>query len=142
MSDGMHSYFDKAQPISNLNPTAASYIPEKEQTDILPPPLVVRPKDRTEEQIPKTSVKTNRQVRIVSDRLFGNIHDTQPVTSAKGFTRKQIKETKSHKGSSFATNVIEIEEKAKSAWTEKKESSFPISTYQGCLFCNKSGHSF
>ena len=83
-----------------------------------------------------------KQVRIVSDRLFGNIHDTQPVTSAKGFSRRQIKETKSHKGSSFATNVIEIEEKAKSAWTEKKESSFPISTYQGCLFCNKSGHSF
>lgn len=68
VSDGMLSYFEKAnaQSISNLNPAAASYIPTKERTDNLPPPLVVRPKERTQDQISKSdfSVKTNVKTQI------------------------------------------------------------------------------
>ena len=82
-----------------------------------------------------------RQVRIVSDPLFGNIHESQPVTSSKSFPPKQIRETRRHKGSSFATSVTAMEGKAKTAWREKKESSSSTSTHQGCLFCKGSGHS-
>ena len=79
-----------------------------------------------------------KQVKIVSDPLFGNIYDTQPATSNKCLTPRQTQETKGH---SYATNVTAIEGQAKSEWMEKKESSSSPSTYQNCLFCKKGGHS-
>lgn len=57
VSDGMRSYFEKAnaQTTSNLNPTAAAYNPESGTTDFLPPPLVVCPKEKTGASLKKIS---------------------------------------------------------------------------------------
>lgn len=59
VSDGMQSYFEKAsvQPTSNLKLTATAYVPKEEQTDSLPAPLVVRPEERTQEQVSQISAK-------------------------------------------------------------------------------------
>lgn len=66
VSDGMQSYFEKAsvQPTSNLKPTATAYVPKEEQTDSLPAPLVVRPEERTQEQVSQISAKISAQTQV------------------------------------------------------------------------------
>lgn len=77
-----------------------------------------------------------RQVKVASDPLFGNIQDT-PATGGKG-----LKMVKSHsqtsskaRGSSFATAVIPAEKKVESGNKLEKNSLVKV-----CLFCG-AGHS-
>ncbi len=72
LSDGRQSYFEKAhvQTTRRLNPDATAYNPEKMDyntngRDSIAPPLVVRPKERTEEETSK-SEKANVKIQVTT----------------------------------------------------------------------------
>ncbi len=80
------------------------------------------------------------QIRIISDPVFGNIQDTQPV---KGITRPSKSQMKSqYKRNSFATHVS-INDKCKASThnngeAQKKDVSKTNSP--SCLYCARDGH--
>ncbi len=98
VSDGMHSYFEKANilPPSNLNPTAAAYIPTKGQTDSLPAPLVVRPKVRTQEEVSKIpakpDVQTNSTTNVINltNQVVSQTQETHVRASIQSYTQPSV----------------------------------------------------
>ena len=76
-----------------------------------------------------------KQVRIASDPLFGNIQDSQP-TNLKASNISHLTQRK--KGSSFATNVTAVKDGSITQYTENKTKS---STIHNCLFCSQNVHS-
>ena len=76
-----------------------------------------------------------KQVRIASDPLFGNIQDSQQ-TNLKASNISHLMQRK--KGSSFATNVTAVKDGFRTQCTEEKNKS---SSIHNCLFCSISYHS-
>lgn len=83
-----------------------------------------------------------RQVRILTDPVFGDIQDTPPV---KGATKSSKPQTKPQlKGNSFATHVsIEDGDDANANENEDPQNiiaSFTSTNPTSCLYCNARGH--
>ena len=75
-----------------------------------------------------------RQVKIASDPVFGNIQDPQ-LTNSKASTVSHFKQRK--KGSSFATNVTTVKDGVITQHTGNKIKSSTLN----CLFCSQVNHS-
>ena len=91
VSNGMRSYFEKAnaQTTSNLNPAVTAYVPKERSTDFLPPPLVVRPKERTQEQVSiLVETQATNQVQETQQRSSMHAH-TQPQRNSVGHVHSQ-----------------------------------------------------
>ena len=78
-----------------------------------------------------------KQVKILSNPLFGNIHDTKQTTSGRTSAISKPRDIKSSPRSTFATTVMPLE-KAANGMTEVEKVA--TSSTENCLFCNKSGH--
>nr|XP_057925588.1 uncharacterized protein LOC131127575 isoform X1 [Doryrhamphus excisus]XP_057925589.1 uncharacterized protein LOC131127575 isoform X1 [Doryrhamphus excisus] len=76
-----------------------------------------------------------RQVKIASDPLFGNIQDSQR-TNFKASNSNHTNQRK--KQSSFATNVTEVQDGGTSQHTITQAK---VPFVQNCLFCSQSSHS-
>lgn len=81
-----------------------------------------------------------RQVKILSDPLFGNIQDAKPAATVKSSTK--TREKSRPRGSSFATAVTPVKTSVQeNLTTNGMKGNVPTTNSQSsCLFCNKSGH--
>ncbi len=61
-----------------------------------------------------------RQVRIMTDPVFGNIQDSQPININRGTNKPKPQLRPGNKGSSFATTIGPVENKHQSARIEKE----------------------
>jgi len=77
-----------------------------------------------------------RQVKILSDPLFGNIQDAKQTSTVKTSTIIKSRERSSPR-SSFATTVTPMETAVESNGVER---NLFISSHNYCLFCNKIDH--
>lgn len=78
---------------------------------------------------------TEKQVKIASDSLFGNIQDSH-LTTPKASSASRLKQRK--KGRSFATNVTAVKDGVTAQHSGNKTKS---SSSHSCLFCLQSSHS-
>ncbi|XP_039548042.1 uncharacterized protein LOC120493481 [Pimephales promelas] len=73
-----------------------------------------------------------RQVRIASDPLFGDIQDTPSTTANKDARKSRFESSSRAKGSSFATTVATVERKVESGTKVKEDRSAGM---KACIFC-------
>lgn len=73
-----------------------------------------------------------RQLKILTDPVFGNIQDAPPVTINKGVNKFKLQPRSGMKGTSFATTVASVENKTQPA-TKGKEQTF--TARRMCLCC-------
>ncbi|KAG1936405.1 hypothetical protein F2P79_018737 [Pimephales promelas] len=76
-----------------------------------------------------------RQVRIASDPLFGDIQDSPSTTANKDARKSRFESSSRAKGSSFATTVATVERKVESGTKVKEDRSAGM---KACIFCG--GH--
>ncbi len=79
-----------------------------------------------------------KQVKIVSDPLFGNIQDLPPVSRSKTSNASHTKQRRN--GSTFATSVTAVKERDKIYTDSNIKSSSAQSDLKCCLFCKQTSH--
>ena len=77
-----------------------------------------------------------RQVKILTDPVFGNIQDSQSIIISNRTNKSKSQFRPGHKGSSFATNVSPVENKYQSA---RKEKEIKQTGRKACICCG-GGH--
>ena len=77
-----------------------------------------------------------RQVKILTDPVFGNIQDSQPITINRGTNKPKPQLRPGNKGSSFATTIGPVENKYQSA---RKEKEIKQTGRKVCICCG-GGH--
>lgn len=84
-----------------------------------------------------------KQVKMLSDPLFGNTQDAKPATAAKSSAFVKSREKSRLRVSDFATTVTPIETSVQEKLIPiemKRNISTTTNSLSSSLFCNKSGH--
>ena len=96
----------------------------------------IQEKHRRRAMFPDIVIFVERQVRIATDPVFGNIQDAPSLLFKESVRAKQAPRSKI-KGSSFATTVTAVERNTR---MEEKRVKPGYVSEKTCLYCNRSGH--
>ena len=80
-----------------------------------------------------------KQVKIVSHPLFGNIQDSQPASHNKSPKTDYANEGRER--STFANSITAVNEGDRSYYDNETKSSSDQSNIKCCLFCQRTSHS-